>query len=159
MKLAEGRMGRMIAVRLAPGEDVLLGLEQACRDANIQHGAIVSCIGSLNGASFLNPVPLPHKKAGYGYSNPIQLHGPIELLQASGMICLGEQGETLLHVHCSFSDQEGKGYGGHLIEGNKVLLTVDAVIGELDGIHMGRRYDPELEVLIFNPETKQKGME
>ena len=38
-----------------------------------------------------------------------------------------------------------------MIEGNKVLLTVDMVIAEFEGINMGREMDPDLEVPIFHP--------
>lgn len=50
------------------------------------------------------------------------------------MICHDDDGNLLLHVHMSMSDQHGTGHGGHLIEGTKVLLTTDMVIAELDGL-------------------------
>ena len=31
MEMAEGRLGRVIALRLKPGTDVLLGLTEACK--------------------------------------------------------------------------------------------------------------------------------
>ena len=94
---------------------------------------------------------LPHKKAGYGYSEPVTLKGPIELTNASGMICHDTEGNILLHVHISLSDRYGNAHGGHLIEGNKVLLTVDMILGEVEGIDMGRGYDEALEVPLFAP--------
>lgn len=154
MQSAEGSIKRMVAFRLAPGEDVLEGLKQACEKHHINNGIILSAIGSLNGARFFDPVVLPNKKAGYGYSEPIELTGPIELVTAVGMICHNEQDELLFHVHIGLSDENGKGYGGHLIEGNKVLLTVDMVIGEIDELTMGRRFDEDLEVYLFHPHNK-----
>ena len=156
MKTATGRNSRAIAIRLAPGELVIETLIKACEEAGIENGIIVGGIGSLDGASFFTPVPLPEKKAKYGYGDPIKLPGPIELLNMSGMICQGENGEILPHIHCGFSDQQGNAFGGHLIEGNKVLLTVDIGVAELEGIYMGRRYDSELDVLIFNPESRKE---
>lgn len=67
------------------------------------------------------------------------------------MICHDEKGETLLHVHVSYSDPYGNAHGGHMTEGNKVLITVDIVIAELEGFEMGRRYDEDLDLFIFNP--------
>lgn len=153
MQSAAGSIGRVIALRMAPGEDILLGLQQVCKEHNLNNGIILSGIGSLNGARFCDPICLPEKKAGYGYSDPIVMNGPVELLSAAGMICQGVDGETLFHVHLSLSDQNGGGWGGHLIEGNKVLLTADFVIGELNGLCMGRRWDTDLETFIFNPTT------
>ena len=138
-EIAEGGLKRVIAVRLHPGEDVLLRLEQLCREKNLKNGLILSAIGSLDGAAFYNPVELPHKKAGYGYSEPVTLKGPIELTNASGMICHDTEGNILLHVHISLSDRYGNAHGGHLIE------------GEVEGIDMGRGYDEALEVPLFAP--------
>lgn len=154
MQVAVGNIGRVIALRMAPGEDILASLTQACKDNNFNNGIIMSGIGSLNGARFFDPICLPHKKAQYGYSDPIVLNGPIELLSATGMVCQGVEGETLFHVHLSLSDQNGGGWGGHLIEGNKVLLTADFVLGEINDLRMGRRWDEDLETFIFNPTGK-----
>ena len=150
-EMAEGSLKRIIAVRFHPGDDVLLSLQKLCEEQNLKNGIILSAIGSLDGAAFFDPVQLPDKKAGYGYSEAVTIQGPIELTNASGMICHDADGEVLLHVHISLSDRYGNGHGGHLIEGNKVLLTVDMVLGELEGIDMGRKYDEELEVPLFAP--------
>jgi predicted DNA-binding protein with PD1-like motif len=151
MQTADGKIKRIVAVRLAPGEDLLLGLAEACKLRGLDNGLILTGIGSLRVARFFDPLPLPHKKAGYGYGEPIVLQGPIEIISASGMICRGENNETLFHVHCAFADQNGGGWGGHLIEGSKVLLTADFVLGEIEDMVMGRRFDEELDVYIFNP--------
>lgn len=147
----EGTLKRVVAIRLSPQEDVLKSLISVCEKKGIKNGVIISAIGSLDGAKFYDPVVLPEKKAGYGYSDVIELKGPIELLSLNGIIC-NRNDKILPHLHFSLSDENGKAYGGHVIEGNKVLLTVDMVIGELEGIHMGREYDPELELEIFKPE-------
>jgi len=151
MELAEGKLGRIIAIRLKPGTDVLLGLTEACKRNNINNGVILSAIGSLNGVEYCNPVELPETKSGYGYGETLHLTGPIELLSASGIICHDDEGETNLHVHVSLSDRHGNAHGGHLKEGTKVLITVDAIIAEVDGIVMGRKFDEEMGVPLFAP--------
>ncbi len=151
METAVGRMGRVVALRLKPGTDVLLGLQEACERHGINNGVILSAIGSLDGVCYCNPVELPEKKAGYGYGEVLHLTGPIELLSGSGIICHDDKGETNLHVHVSLSDRYGTGHGGHLVEGTKVLLTVDVVIAEIEGLVMGRKFDEELEVPLFAP--------
>ena len=150
MEMAEGRLGRVIALRLKPGTDVLLGLTEACKRAGINNGVILSAIGSLDGVSYCNPVELP-TKAGYGYGEVLHLTGPIELTSGAGIICHDDEGNTNLHVHMSLSDRYGNAHGGHLAEGTKVLLTVDVIIAEIEGLVMGRQFDEELEVPIFNP--------
>ena len=150
IEMAEGRLGKVIAFRLQPGTDVLLGLTEACNRAGIKNGVIVSGIGSLDGVKYCNPVELP-TKAGYGYGEVLHLTGPIELIGASGIVCHDDEGVTNLHVHVCLSDRYGTGHGGHLVEGTKVLLTVDVVIAEIEGMIMGRKFNEELEVPLFAP--------
>ncbi len=150
MEMAQGKLGRVIAVRLKPGTDVLLGLQEACERNGINNGVILSAIGSLQDPHFCNPVELP-TKAGYGYGETLHLTGPIELTNASGIICHDDQGNTNLHVHMTVTDRHGTAHGGHLVEGTKVLLTVDVILAEIEGLVMGRKFDEELEVPLFAP--------
>ena len=150
MEMAQGRLGRVIAVRLKPGTDVLLGLQEACERNGINNGVILSAIGSLQDPHFCNPVELP-TKAGYGYGETLHLTGPIELTSASGIICHDDEGNTNLHVHMTVTDRHGNAHGGHLVEGTKVLLTVDVILAEIEGLVMGRKFDEELEVPLFAP--------
>ncbi len=151
MEMAVGNMGKVIAVRLKPGTDLLLGLEEVCKQNKICNGVIISAIGSLNGASFCNPVELPEKKAKYGYGEATKLSGPIELTGASGIICHDTEGQINLHIHINLSDRDGNAYGGHLVEGTPVLLTVDAIIGDIQGVIMERKFDEDLGVPLFAP--------
>ena len=150
MEMAQGKLGRVVALRLKPGTDVLLGLEEACKRSGINNGVILSAIGSLDSPHFCNPVEVP-TKAGYGYGETLHLTGPIELTNASGIICHDDQGNTNLHVHMTVTDRHGNAHGGHLVEGTKVLLTVDVILAEIEGLVMGRKFDEELEVPLFAP--------
>ena len=150
MEMAQGKLGRVIAVRLKPGTDVLLGLQEACERNGINNGVILSAIGSLQDPHFCNPAELP-TKAGYGYGETLHLTGPIELTSASGIICHDDEGNTNLHVHMTVTDRHGNAHGGHLVEGTKVLLTVDVILAEIEGLVMGRKFDEELEVPLFAP--------
>lgn len=152
VEMAEGKLGKVVAIRLKPGADVLKGLEQAAANAGIQNGVILTGMGSLDGARYCNPVELKDSPSGYGYDKPLELKGPIELTSMSGIICHDDEGVTNLHVHICLTDRYGTGHGGHLVEGTKVLLTTDVVMAEITGgVIMGRKYDPELGVPIFNP--------
>ena len=150
IEMAEGRISRVVPLRLRPGTDVLLGLTEAAKLAGIKNGVILSAIGSLNGAKYCDPVELP-TKAGYGYGEVLHLTGPIELLNAAGIICHDDQDEINLHIHVTLGDRHGGTHGGHLVEGTKVLLTVDVIIAELDGIVMGRKFDEYYQVPLFAP--------
>ncbi len=148
---AEGRIGRTVAIRLSPGEDLYKGIERVCEECGIRHGVILSGIGSVAVAKFCDPVELPDTKAGYGYSDPIVKEGAIELISMSGSICEGADGIASLHIHSCYADGEGNTFAGHLVEGNPILMTADIVIAEFEGIRMDRRMDEELGVPIVRP--------
>ena len=150
METAVGGLSRILAVRLKPGTDVLLGLEEACKANGINNGVIISAIGSLKDPHFCNPVEMDNK-AGYGYGETLHLTGPIELTSAAGIICHDEEGNTNLHVHMTVTDRHGNAHGGHLVEGTKVLLTVDVIIGEISGLVMGRKFYDDLGYALFAP--------
>lgn len=151
METAVGKLGRVIAVRLHPGTDVLHGLEDACAEYGINNGVILSAIGSLGDVHYCNVDKLPNSQAGYGYGITLFLEGPIELTSATGIICHDPEGVTNLHVHISMSDKYGNAHGGHLVEGTTVLLTTDVVIAEIEGIIMGRQFNEELGIPLFAP--------
>ena len=52
------------------------------------------------------------------------------------------------------SDKNGKAYGGHLVEGTKVLMTADIVLGEIEDISMLRELDPDMDVYLLSPQQK-----
>ncbi len=149
---AIGTVTRVMAVRLTPGKDVLLGLEEACRDNGINNGVIVSGIGGVTSAVFCDPTVFPERKQPYNYGAPIVLNEVLSISSLSGIICHDDSGEINLHVHAGFSDQRGNCYAGHLKEGTRTMLTVDAVIAEVGGgLVMSRQYDEALEVPLFCP--------
>jgi predicted DNA-binding protein with PD1-like motif len=78
----------------------------------------------------------------------------VEIVGLSGVIFQSEQGETLLHLHGTFSDKGGKVYAGHVVAGaNPVLATLDAMIGEVADAKMIRRMDEEVGMGLYTPET------
>ena len=154
LSAAEGRLGRVVVLRLKPGDDLLDGLQAACERFGIHNGVILSGIGSLGCVRFCDVEALPEKKSGYGYGRILALDDTIELTGASGVICSDEENRINLHVHICLSDKTGKAYGGHLVQGTKVLMTADFVLGEIEGIDMRREYDPETDVYLLSPRQK-----
>ena len=149
---AQGRLGRVVVVRLKPGADLLDGIQAACERYQIRNGVILSGIGSLNGVRYCNVEALPEKKCGYGYGRELYLNGPIELTGLSGVICSDADGSINLHIHLSMSDIYGTGHGGHLLRGTKVLMTADLVLGEIEGVAMNRTYNEDMDVLLLSPQ-------
>ena len=151
MKSARGNISKVHVLRLEPGEDVLECITRYCNENNVVNGMIVSGIGSLEGCTFFDPVELPGRPGCYGYVTPIDKPSPIELVGLSGIICEGEDGTAAPHIHACFADEYGNEFGGHLKDGNKVLVTVELVIAELSGIRMSRETDPVKGVPVLSP--------
>lgn len=155
MNVMTGQPGKLYAFRIKPGEPFMESIQKVCEENNILNGCILSCMGSLDGARFFAPVEIPGKKFPYGYGDPTVLEGPIELIGATGFISHSDEDEVLLHIHVSLGDDKGNGYAGHLIDGNKALFTIDVILMEFEGLQMKRRWDEDLEVFMFSPETAE----
>jgi predicted DNA-binding protein with PD1-like motif len=150
---ANGRFGKVVPVRLRPGTDVMDGLKRVCEEQGIKHGAVLGGIGSLRQLSFQVLTPKPETKLGAGYTEPQVVPGPVEIVSLQGVIFQSEEGETLLHVHGTFSDQFGKVFAGHVVAGaNPILATLDGVIAEMADVRLVRRMEPEVGLGLCTPE-------
>ena len=148
-----GRLGKVVAVRLLPGTDLMSGLKKTCEDNGVRGGAILTAIGSVRKLTIQVLVPNEKAKLGVAYNPPQTIPGPIEILGVQGVIFETESGEVALHLHGTFCDKDGKTFGGHLVPGeNPILATLDAVIGEMADARFMRRYDEETELNMFSPE-------
>ncbi len=150
---ASGRFGKVVPVRLRPGTDVMDGLKEVCEQNGIRQGAILMGIGSLRQLSFQVLAPKPDTKLGAGYTDPMVVPGPVEILSLQGVVFQSETGEPLQHVHGTFADQNGKVYAGHVVAGaNPVLATLDAMIAEVGDVRLIRRMEPEAGMGLYTPE-------
>jgi hypothetical protein len=147
----EGKLSRVASIRVLPGSDIIESIEEACLSLGIQSGCISSCIGSLRKAAFFVLRPMDNKM-GAGYSSPVTLNGPLEILSAQGTIGRDEKGNPSVHLHGAVSDQEGRVHGGHFLKGkNAVLVTCEIMINAIDETQWLRIHDPELDMDVFSP--------
>jgi predicted DNA-binding protein with PD1-like motif len=152
MRTAKGKISDIIVVRLQRGEDVVESIKQACLDYGIKNAVILSIIGSMDGASYFDPIVNPKEKCGISYGDPITLERPVQLLTAQGEICLNDKGELFVHLHATFADSQGNAYGGHITGlPNKVLNTINAFIGVIEGVDMTYQYDDSHGGMVFFP--------
>lgn len=146
-----GTAGRVVAVRLLPGTDLLTGIEEACKKNGIEY-ALVNCFGSFSCAGYMYLVPKEAAKVGAGYGDVLKKEGPIEFLSGVGVVCKKE-GACDIHFHGTMCDKNGAVFGGHLVKGeNPALTTVDLVIIEVAGVEMLRQYDEETDLTQFYPQ-------
>ncbi len=112
-----GSFGKIIPIRLKTHTDVTNGLKSLCEENGIKQGAVLLGIGSLRKLTYQVLAPKPEVKMGAGYTDPQELPGPIEIVDMHGIIFQSDEGETLLHLHGTFSDKEGAVFGGHMTAG------------------------------------------
>jgi predicted DNA-binding protein with PD1-like motif len=150
---AVGKFGRYIPVRLRTHTDITNGLKTVCEENGIKYGAVVFGIGSIRQLTYQVLAPKPETKLGAGYTDPQVLPGQIEVVSMHGIIFQSGDGQTLLHLHGTFSDQEGKVFGGHIVAGgNPVLATLDAVIAEVTGAETIRQMDEDVGMPVGIPQ-------
>ena len=115
-----------ITIRLKPGDDLKLQLDQVVAEQKIKAGCILSCAGSLDRACirFANQPTAD------------TLPGKFEIVSLSGTLAMAGS-----HIHISVSDSTGKTIGGHLKEGSIIYTTAEIVIGVMPSIEYNREVD------------------
>lgn len=116
------------ALRLRPGEDLLLMLERFAATQRLRAGFVVAIVGSLRHAR----IRLADRPEATDFE------GRFEILSLSGTIT--EEGA---HLHLSISDGTGRTLGGHLVEGCLIYTTAEVILGELPALTFTRDPDPE----------------
>ena len=155
MKKAKGKVREILVIRLQRGDDIIENIKKACIEEGIYNAVITSMIGSLDGASYFNPIINPKVISGVSYGEPITLKRPVQLLSGHGEICKDENGDINVHIHATFADSKGNAYGGH-ISGltNRALNTVNIFIDVIEGVDMSFEMDEQLGGPIFCPKQK-----
>jgi len=114
--------GRVIVIRLEPGEDILKSIEKIVAESKLLSGHL-SLIGAVS-------------KVHLGYFNleemsykDFTVDEDLEIVSCVGNISRLDEG-YVVHAHVVASDETGKCYAGHLMEGCTVSVTIEIVITE-----------------------------
>jgi uncharacterized protein len=111
---------RFVALRLDPGEDVLLSLRAAVAEQGMRNAAILSGVGSLDRYHF-HVVKTTNMPPGNTF---VRGEGPFDILTVTGLVVNGQ-----VHAHITFSNTE-LAMGGHLEEGCRVLTFAVVLLAE-----------------------------
>ena len=116
------------ALRLHPGDDLLLTLDGFAQAHELESACILACVGSLTQATlrFANQ------------ENAAVLNGHFEIVALTGT--LAKHGS---HYHIAIADETGRTYGAHLLEGCLIYTTAEIVIGALPDLRFLRTHDPQ----------------
>lgn len=116
------------ALRLRPGQDLRVELEEFARRKGIRAGFILTAVGSLQKAS----LRLANQSNTTSYEDKFEIVSLVGTLSPDGP-----------HLHLSLSDGTGKTIGGHLVAGCIIYTTAEIVIGELKGVSFTREQDAQ----------------
>jgi len=137
----------LLPLRLHPGQDLKVELDRLIAEQGIDAACILTCVGSLTTAVL--------RFANQEHSS--RLDGHFEIVSLTGV--LSRHGS---HYHIAISDESGRTYGAHLLDGCKVYTTAEIVIGLIPDCTFLRTFDPqtgypELEIVSpAPPSTSQE---
>lgn len=133
-----------LSTRLLPGQDLKKELDALVEHHGIEASCILTCVGSLTTAVLR-------------YANQetaTTLTGHFEIVSLTGVMA-----KTGSHYHICISDEQGRCYGAHLMEGCIIYTTAEIVIACIPGVSYLRTFDPrtgypELEI-VSTPHNKE----
>jgi predicted DNA-binding protein with PD1-like motif len=133
---------------LTKGTDLMDGIIAECAKHGIESGA-VTCIGSLETATYVHGVEGPDGNPAYSETKVIQ--GPMELLNGTGFLCRNDQDQLDMHFHGMIVDKEGRIWGGHFLRGkNPILVTLEFIMTTGESVRATRSFDQGLGFQVIN---------
>jgi predicted DNA-binding protein with PD1-like motif len=138
-----GHFGRVLAIRLGPGEDILSATEGLLLDTGISQGVIVSGVASLHHATIRNIHHYPDRWPITTADRTVTtVAGPLEVIAMQGNFAPAEDG-LVIHCHLAFSvgNPPAATYGGHLVADTIVATTCELYLAEINGLSMRRIVD------------------
>ncbi|MFQ5832108.1 MAG: PPC domain-containing DNA-binding protein [Candidatus Thorarchaeota archaeon] len=114
-----------IISRMEPGEDILNTIETVAANHGIKSGQL-SLIGAVSRAK------LGYFDRASGEYKDFVVDRDLEVVSCVGNISHTRDGRLVVHAHIVVADENGKCYGGHLLAGCEVSVTIELVILEME---------------------------
>jgi hypothetical protein len=140
-----GAFGRIVGIRLAPGEDLKHALEAITEAEGVRSAVIVGGAASLRRAVLRNVKTFPEVWPITDRQRMwTTIEGPLEMVSIMGNISRWPDGRPYVHAHIVVSTHEPPAacYGGHLVDGAEILTTGELAIAEVTGVGFRRDKDP-----------------
>ena len=123
---------QVIFARMDPGEDVLQSIETVAKEHGVRSGQL-SLIGAVSKA-----------RLGYFHRETPEYKYFLVDEDVEVVSCIGDisshEGSLVVHAHMIVANEEGKCWGGHLMKGCEVSVTIELVIIETE-IELIRKKD------------------
>jgi len=126
--------------RIKKNEDLLLSLEDICKQNNIYLGKI-EAIGAVQNAKI-------------GYYDQISkycyqfIDEKLEIVNLTGNVSIKDN-KPMVHAHITLADKNGKTYGGHLALGT-VVFACEFIIQSFKGSDFIRKFDDETNLTLWD---------
>ena len=127
-------------LRLDRDDLVLESLLAAIKEHDIQDGAVLSAVGSVQDCTYHAVKTM----AATAEDQTINVKGPTEILGANGIIAAGEP-----HIHITLSNIEKGAFGGHLENGCRVLYRAEFTIAKFSGLPLARKLNKDGTPLLM----------
>jgi predicted DNA-binding protein with PD1-like motif len=116
---------RVLVSRLEPGEDLIDAITFVVKENGIKAAQFFG-IGAISKArlGFFDMV------TGEYLSYDIDKN--LEVVSLTGNVALSENGSVVVHAHMVASDREGNCFGGHVMQGCEVSVTIELFLTELE---------------------------
>jgi predicted DNA-binding protein with PD1-like motif len=123
------KVEEIVRIRMDRGELLLETILAAIKKHDIQDGAVVTAVGSLQECTYHGVVSLAEKPE-QKFTTRKEV---MEILNVNGIIAGGEP-----HLHMTLSGTNGAAFGGHLEKGCKVLYRAEVTIAKFSGTRLAR---------------------
>ncbi|QRX81049.1 PPC domain-containing DNA-binding protein [Glaciimonas sp. PAMC28666] len=116
-----GSMGRVAYARIAPNEDLVLGVEKLCIAEGFKNAFVRGALGSLVDACL-----------GTLDGKYVQIKGPaVEIVSLAGEVRSKDDGSLNASLTGVVADPEGNVYGGPFVAGaNPICMTFEVTLEE-----------------------------
>jgi predicted DNA-binding protein with PD1-like motif len=114
-------------LRLSPGDDVRVAVEDVLRQHGWHAAFVIQGIGSLSVAQLRFA----------GIDAPTELRGDLEILTLAGSVS-----PDGAHLHMSVADAHGRVSGGHVARGCVIRTTAELLLAVLPDQRFSRELDP-----------------
>jgi len=116
-----GSMGRVAYARIAPNEDLVLGVEKLCLAEGFRNAFVRGALGSLVDASMNTPD-----------GRYLHVKGPaVEIVSLAGEVRAAPDGSLRAALTGVVADTEGNVYGGPFVPGsNPICMTFEVTLEE-----------------------------
>ena len=141
--MKQGTVSKVLVERFGTGEDILERLTDLVQENHISAGSFTA-IGTVEKATVGYFI-------GDGQYSNTSFQGPLEVVSCMGNVSLKE-GHPFVHAHMTFSDRQGKTYGGHLMPGTTVDATFEVTLHAYDDVKLFRKQDPRTRLLVLDTE-------